>query len=355
MWHDVDERQFYAQPFYENDDRTGKPHYAMYGRALSDGRFYPNPPTMYHLTLTECGAEADGESSTDGRRGHTDTCHSPSLSRCSESGRWRQGKMRGATSSVISKSRGQSHPNFISPEDPEQQHGREPTVFYPDTRLRSREPFGLHVDQFQFREYPCERRPIMQRIKSRLFKLNFAPFSSRSASGAHRQRSGIGPQHHSETASRGRGRQAGAGEVAAGGAATHTHGDEAAEEVVADVRDAIRNMIKYHLLPATTGQLLWTGHNFPGIANPEILEGEAEFWRQGKTKLRHLLDDISQQTAVEAGDGHFPGVQSHGRSGRLATPQQLVAVFDESIMPAALQPGTRTGYQGAWKWCSLGQ
>ena len=125
--------------------------------------------------------------------------------------------------------------------------------------------------------------------------------------------------------------------------------------MAADVRDAIRNMMKYHLFPATTGQLLWTGHNFPGIANPEILEEEAEFWGQGKTKLRHLLDDISQQTAVEAGDGHFPGAQSHGRSGRLATPQQLVAVFDESIMPAALQPGTRKGYQGAWKWCSLGQ
>ena len=139
------------------------------------------------------------------------------------------------------------------------------------------------------------------------------------------------------------------GEVTAGAAATYSHGEDAAEEVAADVRDAIRDMVKYHVLPATAAALRWTGHNFPGIANPEILEGEAEFWRQGETKMRHLLDDISQQTAVEAGDGHFPAVVPHGRTGRLATPQQLTAIFEESIMPAALQPGTRGGYQAAWK------
>jgi integrase len=65
--------------------------------------------------------------------------------------------------------------------------------------------------------------------------------------------------------------------------------------------------------------------------------------------MKHLLDDLSLQTAVEAGDGHFPAVVPHRREGRLSTPAQLAAIFDESIMPAALQQSTRNSYFASWK------
>jgi hypothetical protein len=73
------------------------------------------------------------------------------------------------------------------------------------------------------------------------------------------------------------------------------------------------------------------------------------FWNLGEAKMKHLLDDLSLQTAVEAGDGHFPAVVPHRREGRLSTPAQLAAIFDESIMPAALQQSTRNSYFASWK------
>ena len=65
--------------------------------------------------------------------------------------------------------------------------------------------------------------------------------------------------------------------------------------------------------------------------------------------MKQLLDDLSLPTAVEAGDGHFPAVVSHRREGRLSTPAQLAAIFDETIMPAALQQSTRNSYFASWK------
>ena len=111
-----------------------------------------------------------------------------------------------------------------------------------------------------------------------------------------------------------------------------------------DVQDAIKEMVTFNLMPATTLALRFTGNSFPGIANPQILSAEAMFWSLGEAKMKQLLDDLSLQTAVEAGDGHFPAVVPHRREGRLSTPAQLAAIFDETIMPAALQQSTRNSY-----------
>lgn len=51
MWHSQNHRQFCVLPSYEDGNRTGRMVYAMWGRALSDGCFYPVPPTMYRLAL----------------------------------------------------------------------------------------------------------------------------------------------------------------------------------------------------------------------------------------------------------------------------------------------------------------
>ena len=53
-WHDYSRRQFCVLPFYPDGDRGQTEQYAMWGRALSDGQFYPIPPSMYRLDLTEC-------------------------------------------------------------------------------------------------------------------------------------------------------------------------------------------------------------------------------------------------------------------------------------------------------------
>jgi hypothetical protein len=52
MWHDQSHRQFCVLPAYEGGDSTKPAMYAMWGRALSDGCFYPIAPSVYKLALT---------------------------------------------------------------------------------------------------------------------------------------------------------------------------------------------------------------------------------------------------------------------------------------------------------------
>ena len=185
-------------------------------------------------------------------------------------------------------------------------------------------------------------------IPLRLSSLTSALFSSRLASGAPLRDSGIanGVQQRKMPVHR---QQAQEGETFVGGAATYVHGEQAASEVANEIREAIKEMIAFNLMPATALALRFSGNAFPGIANPQILAAEAMFWSLGNPVMQHLLDDLSTRTAVEAGDGHFPAVIPHRRGNRLSTPAQLTAIFDESIMPAALQHSTRTSYFASWK------
>jgi hypothetical protein len=142
-------------------------------------------------------------------------------------------------------------------------------------------------------------------------------------------------------------RQAAEGEVTEGVAATYTHGEGAAAEVAADLRDGIREMVAVNLLPSTVWGLVYTGHGFPTIDNVQLLRAEAQFWSLGADKLHHLLADTSPLTAVEAGDGHFPAVQAKRKASRLSSPRELAALFDECVLPAQLQQSTRQGYWGS--------
>ena len=159
VWREVDERQFCVLPFYENDDRNEKPHYAMYGRALSDGRFYPIRPTMYYLTLAECGAEPDGsvvykwEARTHGHLPYSIPVHMQRV-RSVEAGRDARGDVLRELEVT-----GPIAPEFVSPEDPEQPHGKELTVFYPDARLWWQDPFGPHMAGLRPPEIPVRASP----------------------------------------------------------------------------------------------------------------------------------------------------------------------------------------------------
>ncbi len=81
------------------------------------------------------------------------------------------------------------------------------------------------------------------------------------------------------------------------------------------------------------------------------MRAEAQFWSLGEAKLKHLLQDTSPRTAVEAGDGHFPAVKAKRKVSRLSSASELAAIFDECVMPAhwQLQQSTRVNYWGCWK------
>jgi len=149
-------------------------------------------------------------------------------------------------------------------------------------------------------------------------------------------------------ARRGRG-QAAVGEVSQGQAASYEHGEGAAAEVAADLYDGIKDMVATNLMPSTVWALRFTQHAFPTIENVDILAAEAQFWRLGDERMRHILEDISRQTPVERGDGHLPAVRAKGKKGRLSSAQELAAIFDECVMPACLAHRTREGYQSYWK------
>jgi hypothetical protein len=89
-------------------------------------------------------------------------------------------------------------------------------------------------------------------------------------------------------------------------------------------------MVAVNLMPSTVWSLKYTAHRFPTIDNVELLRAEAQFWSLREEKLRHLLTDTSQRTAVEAGDGHFLAVNAKRKVSRLSTAAELAAIFNGS-------------------------
>ncbi len=86
-----------------------------------------------------------------------------------------------------------------------------------------------------------------------------------------------------------RARQAAEGEVIEGAEADYRHGEGEAEEVAADVKSGIKEMVMFNCLPVTAHEIEWTGHSFPAIKNLEVLRGEPAFWRLGDTRMEHML------------------------------------------------------------------
>lgn len=143
--------------------------------------------------------------------------------------------------------------------------------------------------------------------------------------------------------------QAADGEISHGRAATYEHRDGAAAEVATDLFNGIKEMALTNLKPSTVWTLEFTQHAFQTISNVGILAAEAQFSRLGEARMHHVLDDISQQTPVERGDGHLPAVRAKGKTGRLSSSRQLADISDECVMPAHPAVGTREGYQSFWK------
>ena len=81
-------------------------------------------------------------------------------------------------------------------------------------------------------------------------------------------------------------------------AATYEHDPEAADEVAAELCNAIRDMVAYVLQPSTVWELCWSSAGFPAIMDVQVLAAEPLFASLAAGQRERLLDDQSAQTAV---------------------------------------------------------
>ena len=97
-------------------------------------------------------------------------------------------------------------------------------------------------------------------------------------------------------------------------AATYEHDPEAADEVAAELCDAIRDMVAYVLQPSTVWELCWSLAGSSTIMDVQVLAADPLFASLAAGQRERLLDDQSAQTAVER------GVQSRHMTSTTAAP-----------------------------------
>ena len=144
-------------------------------------------------------------------------------------------------------------------------------------------------------------------------------------------------------------RQAPEGEEEETELAQYEHGEAAADAVAEDLQAGIREMVLYALDPEIANRVSWSTANFPTLASLASLAGDDLFSRLPIERQRELLEDQSQQTPVERGDGLMPAVRVKHAAGRLASVAQLSAIFEECVGPAELEASTRTNYHASWR------
>jgi hypothetical protein len=144
-------------------------------------------------------------------------------------------------------------------------------------------------------------------------------------------------------------RQAPEGEEEETELAQYEHGEAAADAVAEDLQAGIREMVLYALDPEIANRVSWSTANFPTLASLASLAGDDLFSRLPIERQRELLEDQSQQTPVERGDGLMPAVHVKHAAGRLASVAQLAAIFEECVGPAELEASTRASYHASWR------
>ena len=153
-WQSYDQRQFCVLPFYPDGDRDRPGLFAMWGRALSDGSFYPIPPSMYRLDLFRCNPDPDGtqwyqwNAQVHGKLPYSIPVEMQRV-RAVEVGRDQHGDPFMAL----------EDPTIVTPEFVEEQWGCgesaiTPTVFYPDASLWSNELLKDTMGDDWFPEMP---------------------------------------------------------------------------------------------------------------------------------------------------------------------------------------------------------
>ena len=108
-------------------------------------------------------------------------------------------------------------------------------------------------------------------------------------------------------------------------------------------------MVLFALQPSTVWEVQWSAAGFPTLASIAMLHRDPLFASLDRVKMEQLWVDDSEQTAVERSDGIMPAVRVKHAAGRLASVQQLAAVFDECVGPARLEASTWRSYQASWQ------
>ena len=94
--------------------------------------------------------------------------------------------------------------------------------------------------------------------------------------------------------------------------AIYEHGAEAADEVAAELQDAVREMVLLALEPGTVGKLSWSTAGFPTLASLDGLSG-LHPWKQGSssscltTSLRRQPWSARMDTCLQSGSSKQGG------------------------------------------------
>jgi hypothetical protein len=132
--------------------------------------------------------------------------------------------------------------------------------------------------------------------------------------------------------------------------AQYEHGEAAAADAVeADLQAGVREMVLYALEPEIAIRVSWSTAIFSTLASLASLAEDDLFLRLPIDRQRGLLEDQSQQTPFERGDGLMPAVRVKRAAGRLASVEQLSAIFEECVGPAQLEASTRSNYHAFWR------
>lgn len=94
----------------------------------------------------------------------------------------------------------------------------------------------------------------------------------------------------------------------------------------------------------------WTGERLPALVNIDVLRGWAGL-PEGAALRRWLLEDVSQMTAVERGNGTWGSLTAGLEPGNGARVEDLVAAYDRDLLPARTQHSTRCAYWRMWRFC----
>ena len=130
-----------------------------------------------------------------------------------------------------------------------------------------------------------------------------------------------------------------------------------------EYKAAIKAAVLVAVPPQIAGILKWSKSTYPSLDNPELIAPlEVAGLGSVSAHIRQLmfLDD-TKATQLERSDGVWPAVEhsvapsaaTSARKAPVANPMfstnQLLQVFDEQILPAQLQVGSRVNYWSCWR------
>ena len=133
-------------------------------------------------------------------------------------------------------------------------------------------------------------------------------------------------------------------------------------ELAGEYRAAIKAAVLVALPSTVAQQLVWSRSIYPSLANPELLAdlGVAGLGRVRPEVRRFMFLNDAGATLLEVSDGVWPALERaspvQGRrtarsigAVQLFSAPELLQVFNDQILPAQLQVGSRVNYWSGWR------